>query len=252
MSLTFLLSNHRPFLLPSSTIFYCLALNKVKEMLCCVLDLLTSKTRKICYVCNWLLSQSESTKDTLMALVTTADDLFLSPNRFHLSCPSSFKVPFSYINTMSSLISCREVCADRIMNHHAGRIGGPGMTVDDESKFGKTKFNRGRYIEGQWVFGGICRQRDKDTLLPIIRTHILPGTCMMSDMWKVYDYLKDEGYRHVFLLLIRENLHPCLKSFQTRTWFQLVFHWVSKPIHLTRIRCSGWVRAAWIINEFEN
>ena len=45
---------------------------------------------------------------------------------------------------------CREVCADRIMNHHAGQIGGPGMTVEiDESKFGKTKFNRGRYIEGQ-------------------------------------------------------------------------------------------------------
>ena len=52
---------------------------------------------------------------------------------------------------------CREVSADRIMNHHAGQIGGPGMTVEiDESKFGKTKFNRGRYIEGQWVFGGIC------------------------------------------------------------------------------------------------
>ena len=31
---------------------------------------------------------------------------------------------------------CREVCADRIMNHHAGQIGGPGMTVEiDESKF---------------------------------------------------------------------------------------------------------------------
>ena len=80
------------------------------------------------------------------------------------------------------------------------------MTVEiDESKFGKTKFNRGRYIEGQWVFGGICSQTkacflvpvgqgDKDTLLPIIRVHILPGTCVMSDMWKAYDCLKDEGY----------------------------------------------------------
>ena len=39
-----------------------------------------------------------------------------------------------------------------------------------------------------------------------------------------------------------------------RAWkpcFQLGFHWISKLIHLTRIRCSGWVRAAWIINEFE-
>ena len=73
---------------------------------------------------------------------------------------------------------CREVCADRIMNHHVGQIGGPGMTVEI-----------GRYIEGQWVFAGICHQmkacflvpvgqRDKDTLLPIIRAHILPGTCI--------------------------------------------------------------------------
>ena len=68
-------------------------------------------------------------------------------------------------------------------------------------------------------------------------------------------------YRHVFLLLYQyadsENLHPCLKSFQTRVFkhgrvFTSFFIGGSKPIHLTRIRCSGWVRAAWIINEFEN
>ena len=87
------------------------------------------------------------------------------------------------------------------MNHHAGQISGPGMTVEiDESKFGKTKFNRGRYIEGQWVFGDICCQRDKGTLLPIIRAHILPGTCAMSDMWKAYDCLKDEGCTHLTVI----------------------------------------------------
>ena len=72
------------------------------------------------------------------------------------------------------------------------------MTVEiDGSKFGKTKFNRGRFIEGQQVFGGMCRQRDKDTLLNIIRAHIQPGTCVMSDIWKAYDCLKDEGYTHL-------------------------------------------------------
>ena len=82
---------------------------------------------------------------------------------------------------------CREVCADRIMNHHAGPIGGPGTTVEiDESKFGKMKYHRGRKIEGKWVFGGLCREtkacfrllvesRNKETLLPIIRVQILPG-----------------------------------------------------------------------------
>ena len=58
----------------------------------------------------------------------------------------------------------------------------------------------GPYIEGQWVYGGICRetkpwffdpvgQRNLDTLLPIIRAHILPGTHVVSDMWKAYDCL---------------------------------------------------------------
>ena len=104
---------------------------------------------------------------------------------------------------------CREVCADRIMKHHAGPIGGPGSTVEiDESKFGKRKYHRGRFIEGQWVFGGICREtkacflvpverRDRDTLLPIIRAQILPGTRVLSDLWKSYDCLQNEGYQHL-------------------------------------------------------
>ena len=92
---------------------------------------------------------------------------------------------------------------------HAGPIGGPGTTVEiDESKFGKMKYNRGRKIEGKWVFGGLCREtkacflvpvgrRDKETLLPNIRAQILPGTRMMSDLWRSYNCLKDEGYEHL-------------------------------------------------------
>ena len=87
------------------------------------------------------------------------------------------------------------------MTQHVGPIGGPGSTVDiDESMFGKRKCHRGRFIEGQWVFGGICREtkacflvpverRDRDTLLPIIRAEILPGTRVMIDLWKSYDSL---------------------------------------------------------------
>ena len=73
-----------------------------------------------------------------------------------------------------------------------------------------------RYIEGQCFFGGIiCRQtkacflrivgqNDRDTLLLIIRTHISPGTRVMSDMPKPYDCLKDEGYTH---LTVNQNLN---------------------------------------------
>ena len=36
----------------------------------------------------------------------------------------------------------------------------PGHVVKmDEAKFGRRKYNRGRYIEGHWVVGGI----DRDT-----------------------------------------------------------------------------------------
>ena len=63
-------------------------------------------------------------------------------------------------------------------------------------------------VEGQWVFGGICREskecfvvpvnsRDKGTLLPIIQDRILPGTCVMSDLWRAYDCLNDEGFQHL-------------------------------------------------------
>ena len=39
--------------------------------------------------------------------------------------------------------------------------------------------------------------RDKATLLPIIQDRILPGTCVMSDLWRAYDCLNDEGFQHL-------------------------------------------------------
>ena len=63
-------------------------------------------------------------------------------------------------------------------------------------------------MEEKWVFGGLCREtkacflvpvehRDKETLLPIIRTQILPGTRVMSNLCRSHDCLKDEGYEHL-------------------------------------------------------
>ena len=77
-------------------------------------------------------------------------------------------------------------------------IGGPGIEVEiDESKFGRRKYNRGRQVDGHWVFGGIERvsgecflvevqcsaTRDANTLLPLIAQYICPGSIVYSDEW---------------------------------------------------------------------
>ena len=70
----------------------------------------------------------------------------------------------------------------------------------DESKFGKRKYNRGRVVDGHWVFGGMERttgecflveveHRDTATLLPIIQQHIRPGSIVYSDEWSSYQSL---------------------------------------------------------------
>jgi len=51
--------------------------------------------------------------------------------------------------------------------------------------------------------------------LPIIRAHILPGTRVMSDMWKAYDCLKDEGYSH---LTVNHSLNSVDPGAHTQRW----------------------------------
>ena len=41
-----------------------------------------------------------------------------------------------------------------------------------------------------------CKKRDKDTLLPLIKKFILPGTKIFTDGWKAYNTLEQEGYIH--------------------------------------------------------
>lgn len=100
----------------------------------------------------------------------------------------------------------REVCVEVCLKMNEP-IGGPGQIVEiNESKLAKRKFNRGRSVDGKWVFGGVERgstrcffkaveRRDKETLLDIIKTFILPGTTIYSDCWESYDCLVDKEFR---------------------------------------------------------
>jgi len=114
---------------------------------------------------------------------------------------------------------CREVCCT-ILEDCSGKIGGVGHIVEiDESKFGKRKYHRGKRVDGVWVFGGIDREtkacffscvedRKADTLVKLIKDNILPGTTIISDCWKGYSSLKDQGYQHLTVNHSKEFLNP--------------------------------------------
>ena len=95
------------------------------------------------------------------------------------------------------------------VSRHTKKIGGEGKTVEiDEPKFGRRKYNVGRLVEGQWVFGGICREtrefflvpveaRNAETLLQVIKDYIESGATIISGCWKAYQCLTSEGYKHL-------------------------------------------------------
>ncbi|CAI6377486.1 unnamed protein product [Macrosiphum euphorbiae] len=96
------------------------------------------------------------------------------------------------------------------------KLGGYGHTVEiDESKFWRRKHHRGHRVEGQWVFGGYEREtgnvfmvpvekRDATTLLHVIKEWIKPRTTIISDCWKAYNTLNNEGYVH---MTVNHSLH---------------------------------------------
>lgn len=93
-------------------------------------------------------------------------------------------------------------------------IGGVGTIVEiDESKYGKRKYNKGKRVKGNWVFGGIERKYDETTRKfstgkcfmvvvekrnrPILRDEMLkfirPGTLVRSDCWGAYENMESWG-----------------------------------------------------------
>ena len=127
-------------------------------------------------------------------------------------CPADFVTRELCIGSQHTLVDwynfAREVCVE-IIQRDSEQIGGDEKEVEiDESKFGKRKYHRGKRVDGVWVFGGIERQskkcffqivedRNAQTLIPIIQKYIKPRTVILSDCWKAYSSLKDEGYTHL-------------------------------------------------------
>ena len=105
---------------------------------------------------------------------------------------------------------CSEVTLHWLRNQEP--VGGDGVVVEiDETFFVKRKYERGRPLSSVWLFGGIervskklfiiplldeNRDRSAETLIPLIKKYILPGSVIVSDGWKAYSSLRNEGYTH--------------------------------------------------------
>ena len=89
-------------------------------------------------------------------------------------------------------------------------LGGPGTIVEiGESLILKGKYQQRseREQHHHWVFGmydrttgigiiQVVENRKADTLLPIIQTHICPGTIIYSAGWAAYNRIAQLDYSH--------------------------------------------------------
>jgi len=89
---------------------------------------------------NSWFSGSRLSSEKVLALTYAWAHKFTSTQAVHKTSLDDESISTETVVNWYNYCQLREVCADRIMNHHAGQIGRPGMTVEiDESKFGKTK-----------------------------------------------------------------------------------------------------------------
>ena len=97
----------------------------------------------------------------------------------------------------------------------------------DETLIARRKYNRGRWVPQRWVFGGIdtdskigflryVPDRKAETLYPIIKEMIKPGTTIHSDSWKAYHKINEidvtPPYMHKMVNHSKHYVDPVSKA----------------------------------------
>jgi len=141
----------------------------------------------------------------------------------------------------------REKCSESLLTNPNCIFGGEGVIVQvDESVVARRKYNIGRAVDQQWVFGiydtrtklghvQLVDNRRADTLIPIIQKYVIAGTTIYSDQWAAYAQLGNLGYTHMTVDHSRNFVDPntgvCTNSIQaywSRVKRNVRLHWLSR------------------------
>ncbi|XP_073725957.1 uncharacterized protein [Misgurnus anguillicaudatus] len=134
----------------------------------------------------------------------------------------------SITKVYDTLRHCCVTAIQRLKKRKKMRIGGRhSFVVIDESKFcHKRKYNRGRFgrawrRQRTWVFGllevraarrrpvlKLVKSRSRRHLLPIIQKYVRTGSQILSDSWRAYNTLQQQGYIHYQVNHRRFFVHP--------------------------------------------
>ena len=133
----------------------------------------------------------------------------------------------------------RRVVTCRVMNENVGKIGGVGCIVEvDETHIFKRKYNVGRLLQSEsvWIVGGICRStkkvfmkivacRNKENLHRILIENVHSGSTIITDGWRGYWGIDNEGYSHLTVNHRYHFVDPVDRSIHTqhveRVWRSL-------------------------------
>ena len=103
---------------------------------------------------------------------------------------------------------------------HDEKIGGVGKVVEiDETLIAHRKFNRGRVVAQQWLFGGVEREtgkffvelvpnRSRETLERVLLRRVERGMTVYSDEWSSYRHISHLGLDHHTVNHSRNFVNP--------------------------------------------
>lgn len=178
------------------------------------MNLINDTSRKLgkkwyCYNCN--ISRSILYGSVLYCAKISIEKIFylLYCWVYGYSCKLTSHETDVHINTVTYYFTLfRNACDSFVISCNKCKIGGKTVQID-ETLICRRKFNVGRVLNQVWIFGGICIEdhqffclpvinRTTETLSEEIKNYILPGTTIISDCWKAYDYLNTSNeYTHL-------------------------------------------------------